>query len=969
MGVPSFYIWLSQKFPNISMKAYEEGGDLSKPNPNKVEFDNLYLDMNGIIHPCVHPTDKPAPKNEEEMFDAIFKYLDKIFSIVRPRKVIYMALDGVAPRSKQNQQRARRFKSCKDSEKIHEIEEKLAKEHGITKKKNSFDSNVISPGTQFMEKVSQALQYFITSKLTKEKAFKDVKFILSDSNVPGEGEHKVLEFIRTQRSQKGYDPNTKHCMVGLDADLIFLALTTHEPFFYILREQMFNKSKFTLYEFLKIEILREYLRKEFQELPNVERSIDDFVFMCMLVGNDFLPRLPSLDIQEGSIDTLISTYKMNFTKMGGYICDSGEIDLQRFDLFISKIGQMEEFIFQTKLKRDDYRREEKMKNKLESQKKSDEEDIDNEDEDIETEEEIEKPIEIKKEKIVKKTKEEEKPKVVYVTNFPNETTIDELEKYFFKAGNVVGINIKKHKFSDSKYAFVTFSTVLEAEDAVKLKDEIQLNGSTLTIDPVRAKKPRKEKPEAFVGGFPLDVTKEDLAEKFASCGEIETISLPDVDHKGFTFILFKTQEGVENALKLNGTEWKSCTLTINMSYEKKLKSTKYQRDLKKQMRKLQKVNEEDHPDDVRLGDESGEGWRNRYYKRNFKDEKIDNISQSYIEGLCWVSKYYFQGHVSWSWYYKYNYAPFASDLVGCKNNSISFELSKPFNPFTQLLAILPSKSAHALPKSYQTLMTSKDSPIIDFYPDDFEVDLVGKKLDYKGVILLPFIDEKRLLAETEKIESTLTEEEKKRNSIGKNLLFISEINLMVKTLIKNEFTEIDHSLADGFFGSVKPLKSKIDFESPFKIHLSDKYKNIQKNQSIILEYIYPKYEKHICDLLPGVDLKNAELSPNSPFLFSFPLDEFSPVSLEKSPISAISDKTRKNFPSTNGISNSPTTLKSISNSSDLEFRVMELEKELEKEREERLLLENQLNQQDILVNRRLDKMQKIINQLSKSLEE
>jgi 5'-3' exonuclease len=161
----------------------------------------------------------------------------------------------------------------------------------------------------------------------------------------GEGEHKILEFVRTQRAQKGYNPNTKHVIVGLDADLIFLSLATHEPFFYILREEVFKKSKHPSYEFLRMEILREYIRKEFKELPNVERSIDDFVFMCMLVGNDFLPRLPSLDIQEGSIDTLISTYKMNFSKMGGYMCDAGDIDLKRLNMFISKLGLTDFFNF------------------------------------------------------------------------------------------------------------------------------------------------------------------------------------------------------------------------------------------------------------------------------------------------------------------------------------------------------------------------------------------------------------------------------------------------------------------------------------------------------------------------------------------------------------------------------------------------------------------------------------------------
>ena len=86
MGVPAFYKWLADKYSRCVVDCIEaeeaangEPVDPSLPNPNGIEFDCLYLDMNGIIHPCARPEGRPPPATEEEMFSAIFAYIDRIF--------------------------------------------------------------------------------------------------------------------------------------------------------------------------------------------------------------------------------------------------------------------------------------------------------------------------------------------------------------------------------------------------------------------------------------------------------------------------------------------------------------------------------------------------------------------------------------------------------------------------------------------------------------------------------------------------------------------------------------------------------------------------------------------------------------------------------------------------------------------------------------------------------------------------
>lgn len=236
MGVPALFRWLSKKYPKIISPVIEDlpeeidhgDGrktkipiDARKPNPNGEEMDNLYLDMNGIVHPCSHPEDRPPPASEEEMMIAIFEYTDRVVNMVRPRKLLMIAVDGVAPRAKMNQQRSRRFRSAQEAaEKDAAAEDYHAMMRvkgevssdtvdGEEKPKKTWDSNSITPGTPFMDLLAASLRYWVSYKLNTDPAWEKLKVIISDATVPGEGEHKIMNFVRSQRSSPTHDPNTR----------------------------------------------------------------------------------------------------------------------------------------------------------------------------------------------------------------------------------------------------------------------------------------------------------------------------------------------------------------------------------------------------------------------------------------------------------------------------------------------------------------------------------------------------------------------------------------------------------------------------------------------------------------------------------------------------------------------------------------------------------------------------------------
>ncbi|TPX52871.1 hypothetical protein SeMB42_g01129 [Synchytrium endobioticum] len=349
MGIPKFFRWMSERYPLCSQLITENGIP---------EFDNLYLDMNGIIHACSHPNDGDVHfrLSEEAIFLAIFNYIDALFGKIRPKKLFFMAVDGVAPRAKMNQQRARRFRTAKEADEARKRAERKGEK---LPKEPPFDSNCITPGTYFMTRLSAQLKYFVNKKMTNDTSWHGVQVVLSGHEVPGEGEHKIMEYLRLAKSRPEWDPNTRHCLYGLDADLIMLGLLSHEPHFALLREEVtFGKIKKTpsasanpdtqSFYLLHLSLLREYLNLEFAQLRetlpfpyDLERIIDDFILMAFFVGNDFLPHLPTLHINEGALATMFSKYKKILPTLGGYLNDGGNLNLGRCEVLLRAISEVE----------------------------------------------------------------------------------------------------------------------------------------------------------------------------------------------------------------------------------------------------------------------------------------------------------------------------------------------------------------------------------------------------------------------------------------------------------------------------------------------------------------------------------------------------------------------------------------------------------------------------------------------------
>lgn len=360
MGVHYFYTWVTRRYP-LFKKLYD---------PEIIPaIDNFFIDLNGVLYRCAKDDkalfrDILKGKNFGEIFASIFNYINFLVNHTRPRKRIYIAIDGVAPRAKMNNQRQRRYHSARANKSLNDfLTNELQTDPGVV----SFKNNSISPGTDFMMDLIDHVKFFVQRKIHEDDNWKGIEVIFSGGDIPGEGEHKIMDWLRGWKQSPDYDINESHCVYSNDADLIFLGLSLHLPKMLILREvhkfsdnPVNSATKRTTeepqIELLFINILREYMELEYAKDKekythefDLERVIDDFILIAYFIGNDFLHQLYCMSTKKGNFDEMIEIFKSTLPNLGGYLSDKGRINWTNFGKFLQKIMPLEVKMIETTL--------------------------------------------------------------------------------------------------------------------------------------------------------------------------------------------------------------------------------------------------------------------------------------------------------------------------------------------------------------------------------------------------------------------------------------------------------------------------------------------------------------------------------------------------------------------------------------------------------------------------------------------
>ena len=364
MGIPSYFSNIVKRHKSIIKKL--AGLPL---------IHNLYMDTNGLIYDAVRIVGSSRGMSNQEYEDLIINTvcnkISEYAAMFRPSDKVLIAFDGVAPVAKLNQQRERRYKSWFTTVVEQTITQKNALLDPLSATPpaattvvahKAWNTSAITPGTLFMNKLNTRMRDYCEVKA--REIGNTVAYIYSGSDTPGEGEHKIFEYIRENAK---YHRDTTTLIYGLDADLIMLCLNhlhiSQNIYLYRDTPEFIQSLDSTLssndHYYLDIPefacsleaIMREtkangvasdistaYVSdartvaaecalngrtvsapSNSHVTPEVIAAIDDYIAMTFMLGNDFMPHFPSLNLRTNGMTVLLQTYANMFRESKDYL--------------------------------------------------------------------------------------------------------------------------------------------------------------------------------------------------------------------------------------------------------------------------------------------------------------------------------------------------------------------------------------------------------------------------------------------------------------------------------------------------------------------------------------------------------------------------------------------------------------------------------------------------------------------------
>lgn len=357
MGIPSYFSNVVKQHKNVIKKL-----------SGLPQIHNLYMDTNGLIYDAVRVIGSRHGMSNDEyesrLIQTVCEKINEYVALFRPSDKVLIAFDGVAPVAKLNQQRERRYKSWFTSV----VEKMIARKNALLDPLASatstttvvgggeaWNTSAITPGTRFMTKLNEQMRDYCAEKA--RVIGNSVVYIYSGSDEPGEGEHKIFEYIR---DNAGYHRDTTTLIYGLDADLIMLCLnhlhvseniylyrdtpdfiqsldstlSCNEQYYLdipefacslekVMRETTTGSANTGAYVSDAITVAADAkaaatakatakAKAKAHITPGVIAAIDDYIVMTFMLGNDFMPHFPSLNLRTNGMTVLLQTYANMF---------------------------------------------------------------------------------------------------------------------------------------------------------------------------------------------------------------------------------------------------------------------------------------------------------------------------------------------------------------------------------------------------------------------------------------------------------------------------------------------------------------------------------------------------------------------------------------------------------------------------------------------------------------------------------